>query len=699
MSFTSVDAAAWAVQHGYQPVAVRTGTKRPYQTVEMGAWTHQRYEGDQVREQFAAYAEDGARNIGLSLGEPSNGLVDIDIDHPKASRLKEHFLPATPMRSGRPGRPNSHYWYHVLDDLPGNRRYQMPDGSVSVELRGTGNQTVIPPSVHPSGEVYRWEALQQAATWPEAPTRVSGRVLAIQVALLALGCVLIEKWPKQGGRHEAYLALAGGLLRYGDDVHPWWERNIRPLLRALAVATGDEDGPAARESEVMRTTINRIREGLPAVGFGKLEEILGEPHVTKIKRMATEVESLSGFTRADPLHRDSVTTATSATAGGLMSAEILSESTDPMDLRKVTWEVVDLHPYLSGEIVMPQPGVLRREDGVGLFYPGRINCLYGQSESAKSWVALEACRQEMDAGERVMYLDFEDEPPGTLARLKALGMGDDDLRHQFFYVHPEEPLEPMQRNRWGDATASTRGRESNEVFLAGVSRVDPSLIIVDGMTVLYGLHGLDTNDATGTDIITNWLKSLVRNGRTTVVVIDHTGKSAPRGSTPLGSQHKVSMVQGTALQVHPIDQPRPGRVGLVELLVGKDRPGQVRQHSTEEKIQVAAEVIIDSSLPGTVQMRIRPRAGDDVVVEHDEGKLEQAKQWSLADALRAHIPEVLEGASAPLTGEEIRDGLEKRFNVRSGYQSWWKVMDALRKDGVVRKVGARKDARYEIAEP
>ena len=49
--------------------------------------------------------------------------------------------------------------------------------------------------------------------------------------------------------------------------------------------------------------------------------------------------------------------------------------------------------------------------------------------------------------------------------------------------------------------------------------------VVDGMTVLYGLHGLDSNDNASTDVITGWLKQLTRNGRSTVIVIDHMSPS------------------------------------------------------------------------------------------------------------------------------------------------------------------------------
>lgn len=633
----STRAAVEAVTRGFQPIPIPHQAKKPSLT----AWTRMEWSPDnlaEVQEKFDEWAEAGMTNLGLLLGEPSGGLVDVDLDHPKTTRLKDHFLPRTAMRSGRAGRPNSHYWYVATGGtLPGTRRYKMADkAAVSVELRSTLAQTVIPPSVHPTGEDYAWSSEPWGGE--DGPTVIDGRVLAVQVALLGLGTVLIDRWPEEGSRHEAYLALAGGLLRYGQGVHPYWERNLPILIGALADATNDDDGPETRVAETMDTTLRRLRAGQEATGFGALTEMIGEEHVRQIRLMAREVESLAGFQAEAVEHEhiderdvDAMTDAAKADA-----ATTPDDERDPLAERVVSWEPVDLDPYLAGEVTVPEPTVLNRDDGLGLMYEGRVNMLYGPSESAKSWVALHTSQQEMARGNRVMYLDFEDEPVSTLERLIALGASPDDVRMSFTYIRPEDPLEPMQRNRWGQVNASDSGRLNQQVFQKALDRVDPALIVADGMTVLYGLHGLDSNDAVSTDVITGWLKKLTRNGRTTVIIIDHTVKSAEKGSMPIGSQHKVAMVQGTLLQVWPIVQPVPGRVGEMELVVLKDRPGKVRKISgtPSGKAQVAAQVTMDSTIPGVTSMSIAPppQSAADVAVVNLERSREakrsvEKREW------------------------------------------------------------------------
>ncbi len=656
---TTIQTALEAVRRGFTPLPLQPGQKKPVGA----AWTRTNWHAaaDDADKPIAALIEesfDDEGNIGLLLGEHGGRLIDIDLDHPRTARLRDYFLPDTPMKSGRAGRPSSHYWYIAEPGtLQTTRQHKMPDGAMCVEYRSTGAQSVIPPSVHPSGEDYLW--VGEAFGGYHGPAVVNGKVLAVQVALLALGTVLVDAWPHQGSRHEAYLALAGGLLRYGDSIHPYWEKNASVLIRALAYATLDDDGPDAREKEVMGTTLKRLRAGEMTTGFGKLSEIIGSDAVKQVRYLLGEVESAAG------LQPRTAQAPTSSAMSGLdyeqaMSAhesEIASmpdADRDPLAERISSWQPVDLGPYLSGQILPVEPTIFEREDGAFLMYPGRINMLYGSSESAKSWLALHIAMQEIGVGARVVYCDFEDEPVNTLDRLRRMGAAPDDLSQgQFTYVRPEEPIADMQRGRGGDRSSSggTSAADIFERLILGVKEdggysggVDPTLIVIDGLSVLYGLHGLDTDKVMDTDIITNWLKSLTRNGRTTVLVIDHTGKTPEKGSLPIGSQHKVSMVQGTLLQAWVKTQPMPGIVGVVELVVLKDRPGQVRKVSARPsttgtgKAQVTAVVRLDSREDEVTKITVEAPImsittdGDIVTMSFEQtkeaAKAERATKWS-----------------------------------------------------------------------
>jgi KaiC/GvpD/RAD55 family RecA-like ATPase len=118
--------------------------------------------------------------------------------------------------------------------------------------------------------------------------------------------------------------------------------------------------------------------------------------------------------------------------------------------------------------------MLRREDGNNILYAGKVNALFGESESGKTWVALEAVRQELAKGNCVFYIDFEDSARGIFNRLKTLNCDMDRLK-SFKYANPDEPL--------GDGIG--------EIMKTEIGKYLPTLIVVDGVNAAMNLLGLD----------------------------------------------------------------------------------------------------------------------------------------------------------------------------------------------------------------
>jgi hypothetical protein len=162
-----LDAARWCLSQGYMPIPVPPREKKP----RLKGWTNLRLTEAKLPAHF-----NGTGNIGILLGDPSGGLVDVDLDCAEARELAEQHLPPTGMKTGRHGSPVSHWWYVA----PGARTKQCRDPITKesiVELRSTGAQTLVGPSVHPSGEVY--DPLDGE------PARVDAAQLAACVAALA----------------------------------------------------------------------------------------------------------------------------------------------------------------------------------------------------------------------------------------------------------------------------------------------------------------------------------------------------------------------------------------------------------------------------------------------------------------------------------------------------------------------------------
>jgi hypothetical protein len=139
-----LESARTYLARGYAVIPVPARKKIPV----LKGWTDLRLSESDLSAHF-----NGTGNIGVLLGEPSGWLVDVDLDCEEAVALAPKFLPPTGAMSGRPGKPASHWWY-VCEGIK-TRKHQDPvSNKMIVELRSTGAQTVVGPSIHPSGEPY-----------------------------------------------------------------------------------------------------------------------------------------------------------------------------------------------------------------------------------------------------------------------------------------------------------------------------------------------------------------------------------------------------------------------------------------------------------------------------------------------------------------------------------------------------------------
>src|SRR5262249_16893072 len=106
-------------------------------------------------------------NVGARWGVLSNGYIDIDCDDLRACRIAEQIIRQGP-RWGRDHKPNSHYLAHSPNVKA--RQFINPiTNKMIVEVRSTGSQSVLPGSIHPSGEAYRWERKEPAVSVDAQP--------------------------------------------------------------------------------------------------------------------------------------------------------------------------------------------------------------------------------------------------------------------------------------------------------------------------------------------------------------------------------------------------------------------------------------------------------------------------------------------------------------------------------------------------
>ncbi|MGV8883450.1 MAG: AAA family ATPase [Rhodoglobus sp.] len=214
-----------------------------------------------------------------------------------------------------------------------------------------------------------------------------------------------------------------------------------------------------------------------------------------------------------------------------------------------------------GDLQSPAPTIGLRMDGVGLFYAGQVNSVFGEPEAGKTWLADCAAVEVLAKGGSVLILDLDHNgPQSTTKRLLDLGATESALRdpRRFRYTEPDDDKQVL------DVVADAKGWK-------------PTLTVVDSMGELLPLFGASSNSPDDfTRVHTVALKPLAKTG-SAVIVIDHLAKNADSktyGSS--GTAAKKRAIGGTSLRVTAVEPFAPGSGGKSHVTVNKDRHGGLK---------------------------------------------------------------------------------------------------------------------------
>lgn len=212
-------------------------------------------------------------NLGVFTGHegaPGRFLVDVDLDWDEGIDLAKMLLPPTGFGFGRESRPLSHAFYLSPVSLPSFAFKDIDNKRTFIELRAgdSTHQTMLPPSIHPSGETIELKA-HEPPTLVEDMPRYARRH--------AVACIVHCHLPG-GFHHDARLALCGTLLRL--DVLP---EDVNEIGLALCRVQGTD---AADWRTVFASTVERLaKKGSKVSGAGVLAKLIGEHGKAVINRI------------------------------------------------------------------------------------------------------------------------------------------------------------------------------------------------------------------------------------------------------------------------------------------------------------------------------------------------------------------------------------------------------------------------------
>lgn len=256
-----VDAANQLLRLGIVPVRDVFKSK----AATSSGWQHSRPTLEALPAMFA-----GQCNLALLLGEPSGGLVDLDLDWPEAGPIAAALVPD----SWRFGRGVPFKLRHILLRSPGavSATFDVPaklngarKGRRILEVLATGKKVTCPPSVHPSGEAIEWETSPHGSPVAE----VSADELRRLAGRIAGAALLCRHWGEfDGSRHELTAALAGACHYAG-----WPRAETEAVLTALLRQVDDTERRDRARAVV--DTLDRAANGQAVTGWPRAAELLG----------------------------------------------------------------------------------------------------------------------------------------------------------------------------------------------------------------------------------------------------------------------------------------------------------------------------------------------------------------------------------------------------------------------------------------
>ena len=321
------------------------------------------------------------------------------------------------------------------------------------------------------------------------------------------------------------------------------------------------------------------------------------------------------------------------------------------------WEPTDLTEILNGTYEPPVPTIGKRTDGTGLFYPGRINALFGESGSGKSWVAMATCAQEIMAGNHVLYVDHEDHAASVTQRIMKLGCAPHLVLQRFHYIRPQRGWNQLAKIDVAELVTTTQA----------------TLIVCDSTGEGMSLDAIDPNSD---DQVARWMRDFGRylaDLGPALLLLDHMPKSSEANKAfMIGSQRKKAAIDGAAYRVDVAVAPSKGTEGVLKLVTAKDRGGFYQHGARVADITIVdTDTGIDVTItpPGTGLPTILMGRISDFLAKHpqssqnDTVKAVKGKTDSVRDALHLMIElGYVERAIIPGLGGGFKHTNLRQFN-------------------------------------
>jgi hypothetical protein len=228
--------------------------------------------------------------VGVVLSERYK-LVDIDLDHPDIANLAVSHLPHGGWIFGRKGKKCSHHVFVISDSTDTTQKQRAIDPkakgymdtekipsceenpkerSCIIEYRADGGQTVMPGTIHTSGELIEWK---DGKVPTKLPAAVDSYELRRAVRKIAFTVMAAKHGWFDGCKHDLSMAYAGMfyLAKWTEDEAVHWMNCFLSYV--------DEGDDRKKVIRAVRDTYKRAEGKQRIAGGPRLAEITAYPRL------------------------------------------------------------------------------------------------------------------------------------------------------------------------------------------------------------------------------------------------------------------------------------------------------------------------------------------------------------------------------------------------------------------------------------
>lgn len=223
--------------------------------------------------------------------------VDVDSDNPNLIAALEAFLPYTAHVYGRPSRPRTHRIYELTGcynnefDPNAFRFLSMlsKHPEIQLEVRGgklqSGRYSLMPGSLHPSGEPYEWDNLKVADSTP-VYTSVDALMGGVRKACAA---TMLMPLFTEGSRNKLCMALSGFLFRVVQHIEETTDPaffmdkdDAQKFITTLLDLVEDDESDRNSRIKTFEKTWQKAENGEKVIGLTSLVEGTGQEGLVQL---------------------------------------------------------------------------------------------------------------------------------------------------------------------------------------------------------------------------------------------------------------------------------------------------------------------------------------------------------------------------------------------------------------------------------